>query len=128
MVKKESNNTRLFIVLGILAIAIIFGSILGSKYMEKFTVTDKTLVYFYMNSCPFCNDFEPEWTKIEQIVNNKTTNRYTGLKLKKIDLQSTEGREYKEITGAPTIMALPSKNIYKGTREANPILEWIDGN
>jgi len=123
MVKKGSN-TRLFIVLGILAIAIIFGSILGSKYMEKFTVTNKTLVYFYMKSCPFCNDFEPEWSKIEKIINSDSENRYTGLKLKKIDLQSTEGREYKEITGAPTIMILPSKKIYQGTREANPILEW----
>ena len=124
--KKSGSNTRLFVVLGILAIAIIFGSILGSKYMEKFTVTDKTLVYFYMKSCHFCNDFEPEWTKIEKLVNND--NRYTGLKLKKIDLQSTEGKEYKEISGAPTLMVLPSKKIYSGTREANQILEWADGN
>ena len=129
MVRKNSgSNTRLFIVLGILAIAIIFGSILGSKYMEKFTVADKTLVYFYMQNCHFCNDFEPEWTKIEKIANSKTESRYTGLKLKKIDLQSTEGREYKEITGAPTLMILPSKKIYSATREANSILEWADAN
>ena len=47
------------------------------------------------------------------------------MKLKKIDLQSTEGREYKEVTGAPTIMILPSKKIYQGTREANPILDKL---
>lgn len=54
--KKSGSNTRLFIVLGILAVAIIFGSILGSKYMEKFTVRDKTLVYFYMKTCTYCKD------------------------------------------------------------------------
>ena len=121
---KIGSNTRLFIVLGILAIAIIFGSILGSKYMEKFTVTNKTLVYFYMKSCPFCNDFEPEWTKIEKIINSDSENRYTGLKLKKIDLQSTEGKEYKDVSGAPTLMVLPSKEMYEGNREANLILDW----
>ena len=125
MVRKNSgSNTRLFIVLGILAIAIIFGSILGSKYMEKFTVADKTLVYFYMQNCHFCNDFEPEWTKIEKIANSKTESRYTGLKLKKIDLQSTEGKEYKDVSGAPTLMVLPSKEMYEGNREANLILDW----
>lgn len=120
--KKSGSNTRLFIVLGILAVAIIFGSILGSKYMEKFTVRDKTLVYFYMKTCTYCNHFEPEWTKIENLV--KSENKYSGLKLKKIDLQSTEGKEYKDVSGAPTLMVLPSKEMYEGNREANLILDW----
>lgn len=120
--KKSGSNTRLFIVLGILAVAIIFGSILGSKYMEKFTVRDKTLVYFYMKTCTYCNQFEPEWTKIENLV--KSENKYSGLKLKKIDLQSTEGKEYKDVSGAPTLMVLPSKEMYEGNREAKLILDW----
>ena len=124
MVKKSSGiNTRLFVVIGILAIAIILGSIFGSKYMEKFT-TEKTLVYFYMNNCPFCNDFESEWTKIENIVESKAESIYSSLKLQKINLQSSEGKDYKEISGAPTIMLLPSRNIYDGKREASAILDW----
>jgi len=125
MVRKNSgSNTRLFIVLGILAIIIIVGSILGSKYMEKFTNTEKTLVYFYMKTCNYCNDFEKEWTKIENLV--KSENKYKGLiKLKKIDLQSTEGQEYKDVSGAPTLMLLPSRKIYENKREANLILDWI---
>lgn len=124
MVKKSSGiNTRLFVVIGILAIAIILGSIFGSKYMEKFT-TEKTLVYFYMNNCPFCNDFESEWTKIENIVESKAESIYSSLKLQKINLQSSEGKDYKEISGAPTIMLLPSRTIYDGKREASAILDW----
>jgi len=119
--KNNETNMRLIIVIGILAIAIITGTILGSKYMEKFS-NENTLIYFYMNNCPFCNDFEKEWIKIEKIV--KSESKYSNLKLKKINLQSEEGSKYNEIQGAPTLMLLPSRKIYTGNREAYLVLEW----
>lgn len=122
MVKKSEGNTRLYIVLGILAIAIILGSILGSKYMEKFT-SQKTLIYFYMTNCPHCINFESEWTRIQDII--KTESKYSGLNVKKLNIQTDdEAKEYKDVNGAPTIMLLPSKKIYNGEREAYKILDW----
>ena len=67
MVRKSSSsgidNTRLFVILGILAFAIIIGTIVGSSYREKFS-NEKTLVYIYMDECQHCKNFEPIWDKI----------------------------------------------------------------
>jgi len=72
MVRKSSSfdiSTRFLVIIGILAFAIIVGTIVGSTYTsnEGFTGTmdNKTLVYLYMENCRFCKDFNNTWGQIE---------------------------------------------------------------
>ena len=77
MVKKSGNNTRLYIVLGIIALAIIIGTVVGSSYRERFTNPSKEIVYLYMETCGHCKNFTPIWEQMAE--NNKdkfTFNKY----------------------------------------------------
>ncbi len=121
MVRKNNSNTRLYIVLGILAFAIIVGTIMSSSFKERFT-SEKTLVYFYMDNCPHCEKFEFVWRDIVEIL--KVESKYKDIKSQKINLSSAEANDYPEINSAPTIMLLPSKKIYDGPRTTGDILEW----
>lgn len=121
MVKKSDSNTRLFIVLGIVGVIIILGVVFGRSYVERFT-SEKKLVYFFMDECPHCQNFDSEWNKLKEIL--KTDSKYSGIKVEKINLNSMEGKEYKDVNSAPTIMLLPSKKTYEGERDAYLILEW----
>lgn len=121
MVNKSSSgidNTRLFVILGILAFAIIIGTIVGSSYKEKFT-NQKTLVYIYMDNCPHCQNFEPIWNKIVNKVKEDKT--YSNLTTKKLNINNDE---IKDVNSAPTIMILPSKKTYEETRDVDKILNW----
>jgi thiol-disulfide isomerase/thioredoxin len=121
MVRKSSSgvdNTRLFVILGILAFAIIIGTIVGSSYKEKFT-NKKTLVYIYMDNCPHCKNFEPIWDKIVNKIKEDKT--YSNLTTKKLDINNDE---IKDVKSAPTIMILPSKKTYEDARDVNKILDW----
>ena len=116
----RNNNMHIYIGLGILAFAIIVGTIMSSKYKERFET--KTLVYFYMDNCPYCENFEYIWSYLVNVL--KVDSKYSGINIQKINLNSNEAKEYPEITSAPTIMVLPSKKIYNGERTIDKILEW----
>ena len=133
MVKKSSNNTRLYIVLGILAFAIIIGTIAGSSYKELFTNPSKEIVYLYMETCGHCKTFTPVWDKI--VANNK--NNFT---FNKYDLNNdARGKELADtynVSSAPTIMMLPipasateqqkNKHFYEGDRSESAIMAWAN--
>jgi len=120
MVRKSSDNTRLFIIIGILAFAIIVGTIVRSSYRERFTNPSKELIYFYMESCGYCKDFTPIWDQMDN--NNKDTFTFN-----KYDLNKDEGKKLGDkynITAAPTIMILPDEKIYDGERNERDIIAW----
>jgi len=53
---------RLYIILGILAFAIIVGVLVGSQYREKFTDNNSiNLLYFYNENCGHCANFDNTW-------------------------------------------------------------------
>lgn len=131
MVKKSGNNTRLYIVLGIIALAIIIGTVVGSSYRERFTNPSKEIVYLYMETCGHCKNFTPIW---EQMVENNK-DKFT---FNKYDLnENTRGKELANkynVTSAPTIMMLPipenvnesekQKYFYDGDRTEKKIIAW----
>lgn len=118
---KVMNNTRLYVVLGILAFAIIIGTIIGSGYRERFT-NNKIIAYFYMNGCTHCKNFEPIWDEI-------TNTKIEGITFVKYNLDdkydetTTYSSKY-NITSAPTIMNLNTNKIYEGERTASKVIEW----
>lgn len=127
----DGGNMRLYVVLGILAFAIIVGTIIGSSYKsnEKFSNATPaySLVFLYMDSCGHCQDFKDEWDIIDKKVKNNNTYNFIASKL---DLNN-EGQELAEannITYAPAILL--KKNInstiveYKGERKADKIIEF----
>lgn len=127
---KGKDNTTLFILIGILAFAIIVGTVIGSSYNynEKFTVNNNKLVYLYMTTCGHCKEFNTTWEDISNKVNNdKTKYPFSAIKM---DL-AKEGSEYAtkyDIQYAPAILFIKEgstvKNEYNGSRTVDKVLDW----
>jgi len=126
--KMQSDNTQLFIILGILAFAIIIGTIIGSSYKSRELFTNsKRLVYLYMKNCPHCVAFNDEWASIEDTVSaNPAKYDFT---VEKYDLSSDEGKKYateNKIDYAPAILfiSLKTTEFDGNSRKAADVLEW----
>jgi len=125
----SSNNTRLYVVLGIFLIAIIAGTIIGTSYRNRELFSNsKKLVYLYMENCPHCKTFDKEWTAIETAVKNDK--KMEDLILEKYNLNEPVGQKYAKdnnIEYAPAILFISSKTIeYNGnTRTSKDILDWV---
>ncbi len=125
------DNTRLFIILGVLTFAIIVGVLVGSSYREKFTGESTNqigLLYFYMESCPHCNDFNNIWKDL--------SNKYSDIiKFYKIDLNGIDRETNKSnaekygVTSAPTIKLKIGTGDYitydKNQRTKEDIIKWV---
>jgi len=125
---KSKDNTQLYVILGIIAFAIIMGTIIGSGYRnsELFT-NNKKLVYLYMENCPYCKNFDNEWSIIvDKVKNNKEYNFTT----EKYNLNDNSlGTKYakdNKIEYAPAIILISSKTVEynEQTRNADAILKW----
>lgn len=137
MVRKSSSfdiSTRFLVIIGILAFAIIVGTIVGSTYTsnEGFTGTmdnNKTLVYLYMEKCRFCKEFNNTWGQIENEA--KQTNKF---KTVKYDLNETEeGKKIateNNISYAPALLLQMNNKtlVYnENTRNKDEIISWVNG-
>ena len=126
--KSTSNNTQLYIILGILAFAIIIGTILGTSYgSRELFANSKRLVYLYMKNCPHCVAFNDEWNTIENTI--KTNPSKYDFTIEKYDLESENGKKYaseNKIDYAPAILfvSLKTTEFDGNTRRANDILDW----
>jgi len=132
MVKKSSSNTRLYIILGILAFAIIIGTIASSSTIEMFA-TKKQIVYLYSDKCQHCASFEPVWKNMSKKKVNTGLFNFT-----KLHIDNGSGAELAKkygITSVPTIMRLPipmgtkkadiiKKYVYSGDRTEEKIITW----
>jgi thiol-disulfide isomerase/thioredoxin len=134
---KSGGNTQLYILLGILAFAIIIGTIVGSSYKstERFSNADPkySLIFLSMSGCHHCEDFKPVWDELMQEVKSNKTYNFTAEET--IDLNSDKGStiaKTKNITYAPAILLkenASNKTIeYDGKREINSILEFAVSN
>lgn len=127
----SSNNTRLYVIIGILAFAIIVGTVIGSSYASReLFANSKRLVYLYMDKCPFCTDFNAEWTQIESAV-KANPSRYD-FTTQTYNLTSDEGKRYaneNKIEYAPAILfvGLKTSEFDGNTRRAAEILTWVQG-
>lgn len=135
MARKEifsSSNTRLFIILGIIAFAIIIGTIMGATYRERFTQRIR-LAFLSMKGCPHCITFNETWDKM------KVNPNYNDIKFEKYDLNdpvdptATTPQTYAEkynVQAAPTILLLSPvvKEFAEDSRDEDTIIRWVRRN
>lgn len=129
---KKTDNTTLFIVIGIFITAIIVGTIIGSSYnsKERFTDSQNKLVYLYMDGCGHCAEFNTTWENIKnKVAGNPKTYNFT---VEKYDLGNGKGSDYAkqfQISYAPAILFIKgsnptTKNEYNGSRTVDDVLKW----
>jgi hypothetical protein len=127
----KTSYFNFYLVIGILAVAIIVGTLVGSSYNREFFGDDKKLVYLYMENCSACKGFNSTWTEIETKVRlNKDLYKFS---VEKHDLLESEtGKKYANdfnITYAPAILFLSSSKLM-GTypadeqRTTDGIIKW----
>ena len=131
MKNKSNDNTNLYILLGILLIAVIVGTILGKSYYDKTRenfATVKKLIYLYMPNCNFCKDFDKIWdTIVKEVNDNKLTYDFTTAKYDMttdpigIQLATDNNIKY-----APSILFVTTRAVeYNETeRTKDKILQW----
>lgn len=121
-----SRNTYRWLFLGLLLVlAIIVIVALMRAKREPFESGAGTLLYFYMPECGHCKKFNPEWEKLQSMVDEQRA----PLKLNKID--GTEGSNKDLVSqhgveGFPTIILEVGNQAHKydGDRTASAVLEW----
>ena len=99
--KKQNFWVQLFVVFLIIASlqGLLGGGLMGGSLIEGLT-NSKTVVYFHMNGCPHCADFNPTWSKF--VSGNKS-----GIQTAKIERKEmTKAHKALNITGFPTIVLL----------------------
>ena len=97
-----------------------------SEYRDSYV-----LMKFYMQRCPFCIDFQPEWNKLVEHYQNQSN----------ILLAVIEGpknpkiRQRYKIRGYPEVLflykgtkGLKAKTFDGGERDFDEIKEWVDEN
>lgn len=110
----------LLIVLGILLVL----AFLRAK-RESFESGAGTILYFYMPECGHCKKFNPEWEKMQPMVDDKRL----PLKLNKIDGTQDSNKDLVNqygVQGFPTIILEIGNNSHKydGERTAAAVLDW----
>jgi len=109
------------VVVAAVVFALVLAAYMRKTYIEHFD--SKTLVtFFYMDGCPHCVDFEPEWTKF---VANPPPNVST----EKHESKEKITKARKDIQGYPTIIITKDgkDTIYPGERTASDLSKYVSG-
>lgn len=115
---KKSLKMLLWLLVALVALVVLYK--LLRKGFEGFE-NSKTVTYYYLPTCPHCQDFEPEWTKFEEAAKTEgiQTNKVNG---------STAGDEVaaKGIKGFPTILVKTDKETeYQGDRTSVALMAYV---
>lgn len=106
VVPKMPNDWLFYVMvfLGLVIFGVLVYVLFSGKCFESFTDGDgPVLYYFYMKTCPHCNDFNPVWEEVSK----KMKEADMKVSLKKLDLQDEANKELVDkfgVSGAPTIM------------------------
>ena len=127
------SNTKLLLIIGIFAFAIIIGTLVGKSYFnrEKFT-NNNQLIYLYMENCGHCKKFNETWNKINESVKDPSNANKYKFTTHKYDLMNDDkGIKYateNKIDYAPAILFISSNDKVKifdeNSRMPEIILEW----
>lgn len=145
VIKSSGSNTRLFIILGIIAFAIIIGTLIGTSFREKFTDNSGPnkigLIFLSHPSCGHCVGFQPVWNKMMSNYNDITFFKYDINDKISENSNITYGDKYSDILGqkidgVPTIILVYYENnenkymLYPSTNERSEkdIISWVRGN
>ena len=124
MVRKALRSNSLLVkVAAAFLVFWLFGHFANALGLEGFTagVKGDMMVYFYMDGCPHCVKFAPEWEKFAAS---------TKLQTKKVESKQMSAEEKKlGIDGFPTVMLLGPKGPkkYSGGRTASALQQFVDG-
>lgn len=99
-----------------------------------------TVGKLYSDSCIFCTEMAPAWTKLENMISGKKNMFKNTVKFKNIEANNMSnelaqlnkhlvGEKVKEPTGYPTIYKHENGRVayYNGPREVGKMSEWVMG-
>ena len=124
------RNTRMIIVSVLIALMGLY------LFRSKFSRSSKqivqeepprevpTLLFFYADWCHYCDEFKPEWAKLEQILGNNPN----------IQLVKINGDERKDlmkqynVPGFPTVILITGQGPipYDGPRTSDGIMDFLN--
>lgn len=132
--KSKSDNTIVYILLGVLLLSSIAFVFMSQRYNMSFesfeNVKTTRIEYYYKNECPHCVDFKPIWEKV--------SNDAELLKLvdfKSYDIKNDGGKSAKYgINSIPEVIAINISNDDKkalfesNTRSIKDLTEFVKAN
>jgi hypothetical protein len=106
-------------------------------HLNKLTNSGKDVfILIYMEGCGPCNTVRPEWTKLENILKNKTGNKHNGNKYNNVVIAQVESDYLDNLKlnrvpeGFPTIKHISNKGIleedFNKERNVNALMEWVN--
>jgi thiol-disulfide isomerase/thioredoxin len=119
------NLTRAQKMAAMCVIVVLFMALIGVFVMKNKVdfFGDKTTVeYFYMESCPWCQKFMPEWQKFEDAA------KAAGIDAKKAEASTAPDKiEMYNIHGFPTVMVTKNgkSEEYQGDRTADALMAFV---
>ena len=128
-VKKNTIGSLLMVIVATFALGFLINNLSNrffpGYYMEGMGNvvegnSDKKLVYYSMDGCPHCKNFDPIWDSMGS--------NFNGIKLEKKDSSEAPSN----VTGFPAILFMDSNdNVlaeFEGTRDKNGIEQFINQN
>lgn len=122
----SSKNVYKWIFIGLFVVLVILLIVSFARARrEGFAGGAGTILYFYMPGCGHCMKFNPEWEKLQPMIDSKRM----PLRLNKIDGThdgNTDIVNQYSVQGFPTIiLEVGSKSFtYNGERKAESLLDW----
>jgi len=120
----ESMKKSVKVVLGAIAVLLLLVGIaflLQSKKWEGFA-TEKTVSFYYLPGCSWCEKFKPEWKKFESSAKDN------GIVTRAVNAQENEQEvSKKQIKGFPTVLVTSNgKEVeYNGERTSEALLAFV---
>lgn len=122
----KRQNFWIQLIIVFIIFALLQALVTGKRIIEGLENKGKTLTYFYMNGCPHCVKFTPEWDKF-------ASSNATGIKTQKVEAGEMSPAHHKlGINGFPTIMLLDGSekkmSDYNGPRTSNGLTDFCNKN
>lgn len=123
---KSKKDIYKWLLIGLLVVLGLFLVFSLLKKKEGFENGAGTLFYFFMPECGHCKKFNPEWEKLQKLVDDNRT----AVKLNKIDGTDDVNKDLVSqygVQGFPTlILEIGGKsNKYEGERTAEAVQKWV---
>lgn len=130
-----------FLLLSLSVIILIAMVLIGTKQLSKLvnfegfdSENTYKLVYYKKADCHYCEQFDPEWRKLDQCIGNflQVDGRNCALNLtreSKNVMGNTQDIERFNINGVPEVILIKPNNefvTYRGNMSANNIVAWLN--
>lgn len=123
MFKLDARSNKMIVMIVAVVAMAILSAYVYSRNREMFEDADKPKVeYFYMNGCPWCDKFMPEWEKFTASASS------SGINAEKFEASEAADKVDKyNIKGFPSIIITKngSSTEYKGDRTANALTQAV---